>query len=496
MTNTRFACLLVSDFPLAVVLRRDPTLLLEPVALAASVRENAAILAANGKATRAGVRIGSSVAQAHTLCPGLRVLVREPQRETEQAEQLLELLQNVTPLVEPEVPGVFTLEASGTERLYGGELQLAEKLIASFKGQGYPVQVGIGGSKFVARVAAMVSGRQRHTCVPTDSTREFLEPLPLSHLELDQETEQRLLQLGLRTLGQLAAFPANELQARFGEIGLEVAQRSRGFDVDHFLPELLAEQLIAAEYFTTPLYRSTTVLTATRSLLEGLLEQLQAQGESCRSLALCLGFGGGEQKWLTFTVAQPTTNAATLLRQIQMQFEKQRFAEAVTEIKIIISESTPQQFSQLDLVKGNFNHINPDKLQSLSGSPALCSIQLNSASLPEKSFSLQPLTEKHKTRHGEIAPRVSPFPHEIGLRLFPNPENAEVVDCNGVPRQLLCAGRRLEIEQVNGPWKVSGNWWQRTFYRHYYEVETRTQQRYLLYFDSISERWFVQGVFD
>ncbi|MFH2056271.1 MAG: DNA polymerase Y family protein, partial [bacterium] len=279
MTSQRFACLLVSDFPLAVMLRRDPTLLLEPVALAETERENAVILAANGKATRAGLRPGISAAQAHTLCPGLRILVREPEREAKQAAQLLELLQNVTPLVEPEVPGVFLLEASGTERLYGGEQQLAEKLIAAFKGQGYPVQVGIGGGRFVARVAAAVSGRQRYTCVPSAGARVFLAPLPITHLELDPETEQRLLQLGLRTLGQLAAFPANELQARFGEIGLLAAQRSRGFDADYFLPELLSEQLNAAEYFTTPLYRSTTVLTQTQLLLERLFEQLQAQSE-------------------------------------------------------------------------------------------------------------------------------------------------------------------------------------------------------------------------
>ncbi|MFH2054565.1 MAG: hypothetical protein ABIJ61_01290, partial [bacterium] len=234
-----------------------------------------------------------------------------------------------------------------------------------------------------------------------------------------------------------------------------------------------------------------------RLLLEGLFEQLQVQGESCRSLALGLGFSGGDQKWLTFTVAQPTTNPTTFLRQMQMQFEQQRFAGAVTEIKIIISESAPQRISQLDLVKGNFSYISPDKLRELSNSPALCSIQLNSASLPEESFSLQPLTAKRPPTIGVPPPRrVSPFPHEIGLRLFPAPEDAEVIDCNGVPRQLLCQGQRLEIGQVNGPWKVSGNWWNRTFYRHYYEVETKTRQRYLLYFDSICSRWFVQGVFD
>lgn len=497
LSNSRYACLLVPNFALAIKLRHDPTLLLEQAALAEHERENALILEANGKAGRFGVRPGITAAQAHTLCPGLRVLVRDEQQEIKQAEQLLELLQNVTPLVEPEAPGVFIMEASGTERLYGGEIELAKKLIETFRKENYPAQIGIGGGRFVARVAASNAARNHYLIVPSEQTSEFLAEQSIMHLNLEDETEQRLLQLGLRTLGQVAAFPANELQSRFGEEGLIAARCSRGYDPDHFLPELLSDQLSAAQYYTTPLYRFTTVLEQVRLLLEGLLEQLEIRSESCRSLALYLGFDGGEEKWLTLTVAQPTSRAATLLRQLQMQFEKQRFAAPVAEIKIVISETASQQFNQLDLVSGKSNPITVDKLRTLSDTPPLCQVMTNSACLPEKSFALQPVTAKQsRSTATEQRERVSPFPHEVGLRLFPTPEDAEISDNNGLPRLMRCQGRKVEIGRVNGPWKVSGNWWNRTFYRHYYEVETKTRQRYLLFFDSICSRWFVQGVFD
>ena len=44
------------------------------------------------------------------------------------------------------------------------------------------------------------------------------------------------------------------------------------------------------------------------------------------------------------------------------------------------------------------------------------------------------------------------------------------------------------------PWELSGGWWADAFNRLYYEAGT--DRRYLIFFDRLLSRWFLQGIFD
>jgi protein ImuB len=458
------------------------------------------ILAVNKKAARDGIRKGITVAQAHTLCQDLNILLRNPAREDEVTWKLLKSLQEVAPLVEACKPGEFYLEAEGLERLYGGEQQLAEKLIAAVKQHDYPVGAGIAVNKFTALMAATVSNRYNYTCIPGGEAGTFLAPLPVSHLDLDAETEQRLLQLGLRTLGQVAAFPTNELQARFGFEGWRASLHSRGQDPDQLRPEIPTDEISLVRYLANPLQLSGAVINQVRQMLTELLEQLGTFEQGCRSLAIRLEFAGDEEKWFTISLSQPTARTAPFVRQFEKQIERQRFPGGVTEIEIVITASEALSFSQLDLTGNSSNSNKRNLIDKLPARGQLYRVRLASSPLPEKSFTLMPLTHDAK-RPGSATEQPNhrhllPFQQDTGLRLLTSPEEIEVICVNGRLQRFRHSGKSQEITASNGPWKVSGNWWERTFYRQYYEIKTSNRQQYLLYFDAIASRWFIQGVFD
>jgi hypothetical protein len=52
------------------------------------------------------------------------------------------------------------------------------------------------------------------------------------------------------------------------------------------------------------------------------------------------------------------------------------------------------------------------------------------------------------------------------------------------------------IVAFNGPWRLSGSWWSTPFDRLYFEAETDDRNRYLLFYDQLASRWFLQGIFD
>jgi hypothetical protein len=48
----------------------------------------------------------------------------------------------------------------------------------------------------------------------------------------------------------------------------------------------------------------------------------------------------------------------------------------------------------------------------------------------------------------------------------------------------------------DGPWKIDGKWWERSFERKYYEVGLSKNEKYLIFYDLKSGKWFLQGIFD
>lgn len=506
MNCNKVACVLIPNFGLNVQLQQDLTLLLEAVALAESPRETAVILEVNGKADRAGIRPGLTVAQAHSLCPDLSIVLRREKLETSESQRLIRCLQDIAPFVESDLPGIFFLDADGLRRLYGDYSELAEKLIAKIKAEQYPVSVGIASNKFTARVAAEVSHRYHYTCVPEDCQREFLANLPITHLKLDEEMEARLLQLGLRTMGQLAAFPANELQERFGIDGRRVSLLSRGEDPEYLLPETLTEELSTTSYPTTPLYRATTVVNRIERLLEQLFIHLEREAQGCRSLAVRLFFTDKSETWITLSVANPTVMVKTFTRQLAGKLEKTPFHATVTEITVTITETAPLQIRQMRLTGESDVNAALAKADSpvagILAQSRLYRPRLNYSPVPEKSFELLPLraaVESRRTSKIGVKAQASPcysLRKISGLRLLASPREAKVTGAPQQPEQLLIDGERQRIKNLTGPWKLSGNWWDHNFSRQYYEVETVSRKQYLIYFDTISSRWFLQGIFD
>ena len=74
------------------------------------------------------------------------------------------------------------------------------------------VSVGVGPIKFVAKIASDLGKPDGLVLVEPDQVQQFLHPLPVSRLfGVGQVTQKQLAELGIRTIGQLAAFPEQVL---------------------------------------------------------------------------------------------------------------------------------------------------------------------------------------------------------------------------------------------------------------------------------------------
>jgi DNA polymerase-4 len=103
-----------------------------------------------------------------------------------------------------------------------------------------PCSLGVASNKLVAKIANNVgkarSGKsgeppQAILVVRQGDEAKFLAPLATKELwGVGPKTEERLAQLGLRTIGDIAAIPDDELATRFGKHGADLSRRAKGID--------------------------------------------------------------------------------------------------------------------------------------------------------------------------------------------------------------------------------------------------------------------------
>ncbi len=484
----RVVCALIPRFGLALYSKDDPHLLLDAAVLAEDGTDTALVLEVNGKAAKAGVTIGMTAAQAGMLCAGLVVKTKNPAREEEELQELLTRLQAIAPLIEVETPGVLLVAAEGFDALYGGEHPLAERIVRTIKDYGLPVRAGIGDNPFVARLAAELTRPGTVQAVAAGTARVFLAPLPVKHLPVSVEVREQLLALGIRTIGQAAEFPANELVARFGAEGALIAHLARDDDPRHFVPLALEEDLTERLILDDPYCQLPLVLDLAERAMKPLLQQLGRRGLACGRMAVRLQFADRSRQTLELAVDKPTLSLRKLRRQLQHQLEQAHVDDGVVEIAVAPLATMPLHPTQLDLAARGDTSNEERILEQQILRKSLLTVRIHAAVLPEDCYSLSRFDP-----HATSPPPELPLPETcssrpafalagiVGLRTFNPVRRIEVISENEQPRLMIVGGQRRRIVRCHGPWQVSGRWWHDEFRRDYFEVETERGEVYLIY---------------
>ncbi|HYK81556.1 MAG TPA: hypothetical protein VEU55_00305 [Gemmatimonadales bacterium] len=227
-------------------------------------------------ARRAGVKPGMTVSQAIGLCPALTLCEPDPVHYDERFARLLAALAAVSPVVEAPELGQAFVGMDGLAGLYGDPDRQLEAIARAVRGawgstpsSESPARLGWGWGKFVAWVAATRAKPGAAVIVPRGAERRFLAPQPLAVLALDPDTHRRLRQLGLATLGALAALPEDAVVAQFGRAGRRLWRLAAGRAREPVLGRPTPEPIAVTLTFFSPV--------AERELLAHALDQLVAR---------------------------------------------------------------------------------------------------------------------------------------------------------------------------------------------------------------------------
>ena len=173
------------------------------------------------------------MALARRKCPNALIIPPRFDRYQQVSKMIMGAFADFSPLVEALSLDEAFLDMTGSEELFGAPELIGHRLKVAIRDVtgGLTASVGLSATKYVAKIASAFHKPDGLTVVPPEGAKAWLAPFPVSRLwGVGPKTQDRLHQLGLRTIGSVAGADPKFLSAKLGSAGLHFYTLARAVD--------------------------------------------------------------------------------------------------------------------------------------------------------------------------------------------------------------------------------------------------------------------------
>jgi DNA polymerase-4 len=295
-------------FYASVELLTRPELVGTPVIVGGS-GSRGVVLSATYEARALGVHSAMPMSRARRIAPNATVIEPQHHRYSEVSTGVMAIFNSVTPLVEPLSLDEAFLDIAGAVRRLGAPSRIGELIRARVHDeQGITCSVGVATTKFVAKLASTRAKPDGLLVVPGDEVIEFLHPLPVAALwGVGAKTEEVLVRLGLRTVGDIAHTSVETLRRALGNAtGTHLAELSWGRDPRSVTPNVGERSMGAEETFARDIDDPEVVLREFLRLSHKVAARLRSHGSVGRTVAIKVRMADFSTLTRSRTLPEPT----------------------------------------------------------------------------------------------------------------------------------------------------------------------------------------------
>lgn len=248
------------------------------------------VLSATYEARRFGVHSAMPMTRARRICPQATVIPPSRGKYGQVSAGIMEIFQSITPEVEPLSVDEAFLDVGGARRRLGRPVVIAQMIREQVVGRyGITCSVGVAGNKFVAKLASRQCKPDGLLVVPADGVVKFLHPLPVAALwGVGERTEQALVRLGIKTVGDLAGVPVSTLQRELGAVGAHLADLAWGRDERRVVPHTPDKSIGNEETFSHDVADPEAIRRELLRLSERVAARLREAGYVGRTVSVKL----------------------------------------------------------------------------------------------------------------------------------------------------------------------------------------------------------------
>ncbi len=271
----------------AVEVLDHPELNGKPVIVGGS-KQRGVVSSASYEARKFGVHSAQPMATAMRLCPSAIVMPVRMSRYKEVSEQVFEIFDLFTPLVEPLSIDEAFLDVSASTRLFGSPIEIAKKIKQMVvEKTGLTISAGVAPSKFVAKIASDMEKPDGLTVVHPDKVREFLDPLPIEKMwGVGKVTQQALSRLRIQTFKDMSQMPLEVLEKKFGKHGIHMQQLSMGIDGRDVVTEHEIKSIGHEDTFSEDILRLDLAKKELLSIANRVARRMRRHGVEGKTITL------------------------------------------------------------------------------------------------------------------------------------------------------------------------------------------------------------------
>ena len=360
-----YASFQVPFFSLAVLLRDNPGLASGPVALVSSASDSvlsnpstkatSVILAVNHAAAESNVTQGLSSTKALARCPHLNLICSTPVEEHLHQGHLREYLASLGSDFEETAPGAFILDLLPLSHAMHFPGEWAERALRKATPLRLPMNLALAQTPDLSIIAGRCPAL-RHTLRfnpdPIFNKAQYTvfdirhissRPVTSLHdISNEMPLEQELLSLwGIQTLGQFAKLPRQDLVERLGP------GAGRAHDILHGKHHRLLrlyrpqERFFLSEELEYPLEKLEPLLFALNRGLRTLCSRLQSSQRAASSIKITLRFDDGNLHLRKLNLPEPTCRSSLLLKITQTHLETVHASAPVTGWSLQLTPADP-----------------------------------------------------------------------------------------------------------------------------------------------------------
>jgi len=336
----------------ASVEQRDrPELRGRPVIVGADPKGRGVVSAASYEARVFGVRSAMPIGKAARLCPDGVFLPVDMDKYAGASRQIMGILGDFSPLVEPVSVDEAFVDLTGTASLFGPAPEAVREIKRRIRAEtGLTASAGLAANKFIAKVASDLKKPDGLVIVEAGREAEFLAPLPIERLwGVGKATAKDLAALGIATIGQLQRLSRATLVARLGDHGAGLHDLAFGRDdrpVEPWTPPKSMGAETTFERDTTDRARLDTTL---RGQAERVARELRAERLAAARVTLKLRFADFRTLTRSHT-SDPTQDGLELYRRVAILLARETLVQPVRLIGVSASALTVEQTGQLGLL--------------------------------------------------------------------------------------------------------------------------------------------------
>jgi DNA polymerase-4 len=304
----------------AVEQRDKPSLRGKPVVVG-GVGGRGVVSTASYEARKYGVRSAMSTREARSRCPHAAFLSGRFHAYRATSDAVMAVLRQTSPLVEPlSLDEAFVdLAAAGLPDLeLASVTAVAERLreqVVEATG-GLTASVGVGTSKFIAKVASDLEKPDGLVVVPPGTELDLLRPMHVSVIPgVGPATTERLRRSGIHTVADLEGVSEDELVRMLGTAhGHALHELARARDDRPVVPERETKSISVEGTYDTDLTDRKLMAALLSRQARNVSERLRASGLAGRTVTIKVRLHDFTTLSRSTTLGSPTDVGATISR--------------------------------------------------------------------------------------------------------------------------------------------------------------------------------------